>query len=254
MNLLNRRAFLLLSILVLLISSCNSDVEVATVELQFTLTYEDAPLVAFDELSYPLGYKVFFTKYSLFLSDISLTSLEGDHQLSQVEFIDLLTGIDDIVSAENGKSLVYQNVPARSYDGLSFNIGVPSEVNATEPASYDVNSPLSNNGEYWVGWTSYIFHKIEGKVDADGDGVPEAGVALHIGSDQAFRRTKINVPISIDKGQETININFDLAYNLNIDGGFFDIIATPQIHHLGVLPKALPILDSTVKNIKVKEL
>lgn len=250
----NKFTFCMLLLIMLFTSSCNSDIEEATVELQFTLTYEDAPLVSFDEVSYPLGYDVFFTKYSLYLSDIKLTSAEGDHELSKVEFLDLLTGVEDVSSAEAGQSLVYQNVPARSFEGLSFNIGVPSEVNATEPASYDINSPLSNNGEYWVGWTSYIFHKIEGKVDADGDGTPEAGLALHIGSDQAFRKANITVPINIDKERETINVNFDLSDILNIDGSFFDILATPQIHHLGILPKALPILDSTVENVQIKEL
>lgn len=244
----------LMTIFLLILTSCNSDVEEATVELKFTLTYEDTPLVSFNEVNYPLGYKVFFTKYSLYLSDIMLTSPEGDHELSQVEFLDLLTGVEDENSAKEGKTLVYQNVPVRTYNGLSFNIGVPSDVNATEPAAYSVDNPLSNNGEYWVGWTSYIFHKIEGKVDADGDDTPEAGLALHLGSDQAFRNVHVNVPISIDKERETISINFDLADNLNIDGSYFDILATPQIHHLGVLPKALPILDSTVENISITEL
>lgn len=252
MKLISRAAILIL-ILLMSLFSCTDTIEEATVDLNFTLSYQDEPLVAFEERDYPLGFKVFFTKYSLYISDVELTSIEGNHKLSDVEFLDLLTGVNDDATAEEGQIRTYLNVPARQYDGLTFNIGVPSEVNATEPASYNPDSPLSNNGEYWVGWSSYIFHKIEGKFDSDGDGDAEAGLALHIGSDMAFREVRISAPINIDQEKEVINVQFDLAENLNIDGTFFDIQATPQIHHLGVLPKALPILDNTAKKIVVTE-
>jgi len=113
----------------IILGSCNSDPEFSTVDLNFTLTFDDQPLVAFEEIDYALDYKVFFTKYSLFMSDITLKSAEGDHVLSNVEFIDLLTGVNDGNSAEAGKTLSFLEVPTRIYDGISFNIGVPSEVN-----------------------------------------------------------------------------------------------------------------------------
>ena len=171
--------------------------------------------------------------------------------MSNVEFIDLLTGVNDISSAEEGKTLTFLEVPTRSYDGISFNIGVPADVNTTEPASYDASSPLSNNGEYWVGWTSYIFHKIEGKMDGAGDGTFADGLALHIGSDQAFRSFNINANIDINDENESIKLQFDLSDILNIDGTFFDFRETPQVHHLGVLPKVLPILDNTDTGISI---
>lgn len=237
--------------LLIIISSCGSDPEFSTVDMNFTLTYEDEPLVAFDEIDYALDFKVFFTKYSLFMSDITLKSTEGGHTLSNVEFLDLLTGVNDLSAAEAGKTLTYLEVPTRKYDGISFNIGVPSEVNITDPASYDASSPLSNNGEYWVGWSSYIFHKIEGKMDGAGDGTFADGVALHIGSDQAFRSFNINANIDINDEKESIKLEFDLAEILNIDGTYFDFRETPQVHHLGVLPKVLPILDNTDSGISV---
>ncbi len=237
--------------LMIVLSSCGDDPEFSTVDLNFTLTYEDQPLVAFDELDYALDFKVLFTKYSLFMSDITLKSTEGDHTLSNVEFVDLLTGVNDVPSAEAGKTLTFMQVPTRKYDGISFNIGVPTDVNTTDPASYDASSPLSNNGEYWVGWSSYIFHKIEGKMDSAGDGTFADGVALHIGSDQAFRSFDINANIEIDEDSESIKLEFDLNDILNINGAYFDFRETPQVHHLGVLPAVLPILDNTDSGISV---
>ncbi len=246
-----RLSFSILILIVASLMSCGDDPEFSNVDLNFTLSYEDAPLVAFDELDYALDYKVFFTKYSLYLSDITLKSSEGDHMLSTVEFLDLLTGVASQTDAEAGKTLSFSDVPVRNYDALTFNIGVPSEVNTTEPASYDVSSPLSNNGEYWVGWSSYIFHKIEGKMDTAGDGSFEDGLALHIGSDDAFRSVSINTNININEEKETIKIDFDLSDILNLDGSYFDFRETPQVHSLGVLPKVLPILDNTSQGITI---
>ena len=233
-------------------NACSEDNQLSQVDLNFTLTYDGSPLVGFSDFTYPLGYEVFFSKYSLFLSDITLTSSDGNHQLSDVEFIDLLTGVDTEDKARSGSTLQYLNVPSKTYSGISFNIGVPETVNLTAPADYDSTSPLSNNGEYWVGWTSYIFHKIEGKMDADNDGDPEAGIALHIGSDDAFRQISISQSLDISDDQETILINFDLKEILEINGVFFDFQDTPQIHHLGVLPKALPILDNTLPSVRIE--
>ena len=244
---------IILIVLSFVITSCSDNIEEAEVNLNFTLTYNDSPLVAFENLDYDGSYKVFFTKYSLFLSEINLHSESGVVPLSDVEFIDLLTGVNSEQEAMNGKTLSYTNIPVGDYERISFNIGVPSAVNMTSPADYEFGNPLSNNAEYWVGWSSYIFHKIEGKMDTDNDGEPEAGIALHIGSDQAFRPVQKNVSIKIDDEIETISINFDLAKILEGDSGFYDFMETPQVHHLGVLPKVLPILDRTMSNLTIEQ-
>lgn len=242
---------LLTSVLAILLvslvyTSCGDEVEESNVDLNILLNYDGLPLYTGLEVDYALGYQVFFTKYSFYLSDITLTSSEGDYLLSAVEFVDLLAGKTDAASAEEGTSLTYASVPTREYSGLKMNIGVPTSINATAPNSYDSGSPLANTGEYWEGWSSYIFHKIEGRIDdASDSGSFETALALHIGSDAAFRSITIDTPISIDKENETINMSIDLAKAFEVDGGTFNLLETPQVHHLGVLPKVLPILDAT---------
>ena len=250
----NKYIALLILLVITLVIACNSEEEFATVDVNFTLTYDNEPLVAFEAFDYERGHKILFSKYSMFLSDLRLHNDEGSVLLSDVEFIDILDGAITLSDAQEGKLRTYSNVLFDEYSHLSFNIGVPAEVNATAPADYSSDNPLSNNGEYWVGWSSYIFHKIEGKMDADGDEDPEAGIALHIGSDQAFREIMVNVPISIDQSNEVININFDLKRNLLMGSEYYDFIETPQVHHEGVLPRVLPILDETSQNVEVREM
>ena len=237
----------------LLLTSCDDNVEESNVDLNIQLNYDGLPLYTGLEVDYALGYQVFFTKYSFYLSDITLTSTEGEYLLSSVEFVDLLAGKTDAESAEGGTSLTYAKVPTREYTGLKMNIGVPTSVNATAPNTYDIESPLANTGEYWEGWSSYIFHKIEGRIDdPNGTEAFETALAIHIGSDAAFRSFSINTPISLDKENETIKMSIDLAKAFEVDGGTFDLLETPQVHHLGVLPKVLPILDATESAFEIQ--
>lgn len=253
---MTRNTFLILGLCVTMMMacmSCSEDIEESDVSLLLKLQFNDEPLYAGQEIDYAIGYPVFFTKYSFYLSDIVLTSPEGDHMLSNVEFVDLLAGKADQESAERGTPLSYSGVPARQYTGITFNIGLPSNVNATSPNEYDATSPLSNTGEYWEGWSSYIFHKIEGRIDAPSDPASfETALALHIGSDAAFRPISISTPFDIDSNTETINITFDLGEALSINGAMFDLMETPQVHHLGVLPKVLPILDNMQNSISAQ--
>ncbi|MFT6808401.1 MAG: hypothetical protein ACJA01_001625 [Saprospiraceae bacterium] len=245
--------FSMISLLIITtLISCDSETEESNVNLNIQLQYDGTPVFSGMEVDYALAYPVFFSKYSFYLSDIALTSSDGDYLLSAVEFVDLLAGKSDAASAEAGTSLSYTKVPITDYSGLKFNIGVSSTVNATAPNIYEAGTPLANTGEYWEGWSSYIFHKIEGRIDPTGSGTFETALALHIGSDAAFRSVEVNTPISINLENETIHMILDLAEALKTETGMFDLLETPQVHHLGVLPKVLPILDATKNAITIQ--
>lgn len=254
MSLNNPYIFLVLAAAVLTLGSCADADESSALDLDFTLTYDSEPLVSFDEKEYPLDYTVFFTKYSMYISDITLMSSEGSVKLADVAFVDLLRDAVDVSSAERGQRLSFTEVPRRQYDGISFNIGVPTNVNTTSPVDYDPTTPLGNNSEYWAGWESYVFHKIEGQMDEDGDGETDTSVALHMGSDDAFRSVRVYVPINISADRENLQINFDILDALAIDGSYFDFMETRQIHSLEVLPRTFPLLDSTSEAVEVTQL
>jgi len=254
MSLTNLCKLAICALILTTVVACTDNDSTSALNVDFTLSYEDSPLVSFDEKDYPLDYKVFFTKYSLYISDITLTSPEGPVKLADVAFMDLLKDAVDVSSAEAGQRLSFTEVPQRQYDGISFNIGVPADVNTTSPADYDPTTPLSNNSEYWAGWESYVFHKIEGQIDEDGDGETDTSVALHMGSDDAFRSIRVNVPIDISDDSETLKVDFDLLDVLALDGSYFDFKQTKQIHSLEVLPKIFPLLDSTRDKVSVTQL
>jgi len=75
-----------------------------------------------------------------------------------------------------------------------------------------------------------------------------------MGSNDAFRTIRVNMPINISQDQETLRINFDILDALSIDGSFFDFMETRQIHSLEVLPRTFPLLDSTTGAVEVTQL
>lgn len=237
-----------------MIVSCHNASDADTdLTLRFLLTYDGNPLASFDELEFSGHQKVFFTKYSFYLSDIKLVANEGENLLSPVEFIDLLTGIDSWAKAKLGVSRIYSEVPAGLYKGVTFNIGLNDNVNATDPSQYTNTQALGNSGEYWIGWSSYIFNKLEGKLDHNGDGLFETNIAIHIGSNQAFRSVVIDTSFALREGKGELVIGIDLKEVLTIKNQHFDLHETHQVHSIEQLPKALLILDNCVDKFKLSK-
>lgn len=230
--------------------ACSQDDGEGAVELNFKLMYDGSPLVAGEEYMYPLGFPFIVTKYSMFLSELNISNSESSIDLSQAVFLDLAGNQFDMENAQKGSSVRFDNIPAGNYSMLNISIGLPETLNGTNPSNYTVDSPLSNTGEYWEGWESYIFHKLEGRMDADNDGELESGIALHIGSNDAYRTKQVNRDIRVTNDETAVvEIAIDLKDILEVNGAAFDLIETPQVHHLGVLPQVLPLMDNLIGSI-----
>lgn len=240
--------YICLTSICILFASCGDD-ETSSVEVNFRLVNGGEPIAAFDRFEYPLGYNIFLTKFSFFISDLTLSRADGEQQvILDYGWVDLLTDQIDPATALEGSSITIADIPAGDYTQLQINLGIDEATNAMSPADFATNHPLGNTGEYWEGWSSYIFNKIEGKIDSDDDGEFEKNVALHIGSNDAFR-TKLearNISISAD-GNNTISFVIDLQDVMTVEGATFDINAMPQVHSEMALPRVLPLMDNLIE-------
>ena len=104
-----------------------------------------------------------------------------------VQFVNMTETLRNAGNSADGYTLFEGKTKLSALDRLRFNIGLTPEQNSTVPADYTSGSPLAMPGEYWLAWKSYIFLKIEGWIDLDGDGMAETGVALHLGSDEVMK-------------------------------------------------------------------
>ncbi len=216
-------------------------------QMRFQLQYEGKPLVMLTDYTYPDGKKIQFTRVSFFVSDVVASGGDQSVVLKDVDFINLSNSHGSTQLASEGMLYLNEEIALESIDQLSFNIGLTQDQNNSVPADHSSGQPLARPGEYWIAWDSYIFAKIEGWVDLDGDDEVETGIALHMGSNKVLRSTKIN----IDRPANDLTLVIDLA-DVFSRAKIYDIAANPQLHSLSQLPAAEELADNLIQTIQLK--
>jgi hypothetical protein len=182
-----------------------------------------------DRFETPQGYPADVTQLRFYLSNIKLNGSNGEIELSEIAFIDI---------REHITTLEFE-VPVGSYDGIQFDLGVPSELNGTQnpdfsTSIFDANHPLSvSNGMYW-GWAAgYRFFVVDGNCDT----VPNASDILpmpfsfHTGMDTLYREIPVfNRSFNLGKNDvETLHFGIEMnqffengseAIDLKVDRSF----------------------------------
>lgn len=219
----------------LLAVSCTPEEDFeGTVELNFKGTYEAEPLRMFEqEYQYEDDLMVKFQLFNFYISDISLVqegsaTIDPADQLSEIELISF-KNVVSLEDAAEGITLTYEEVPTGIYSGIQFGIGIAPDLNATQPGDYEPGHPLDDN--YWSWARGYVFSKIEGNTDLDGDGQFGDKLTYHIGDDNLYQVITYNfpTPLNVDS-DEPLKINFkvDLRDVLIKDGEYLDFNINEQ--------------------------
>jgi hypothetical protein len=197
--------------------------------VDFTVTYKSSydgeQLTKYKDYAFgATAFPVQFTHFTTYLSDIELVKSDGStHRLAEIEFINFTPD-----NAPNDFSatpaITYKNVPEGEYTGLRIGYGVKPSLNAKSPADFDNSHPLAKEIEYWSGWDSYIFNKIEGKADSDKNGTYDVALLYHCGSDAVYKVYNYDLPIHVHAGEKGIAVMFDLKKVFTMaDGTPYDI-------------------------------
>lgn len=206
---MQKRSFLLFSLLALSITFFSADCgnreddlvdEFGQVELNFQGFFGAEPLVMLaNEYAYEAGMNVRFQLFQFYVSEIKLIGKNGQKvSLSDIELINF-ENIQSEDAASKGLGFTFDNIPAGEYRAIEMGIGVSSDLNEQAPSDYAVGHPLAIQGNYWTGLSSYIFSKIEGNADLNGDGEFTEKLTFHIGE-------KEDVPL-----YQTISLDYDLT-------------------------------------------
>jgi len=169
----------------LIYTSCGDDEPDTTqnaegsIEMAMKVTYDGEPLVLSENYVYPDGKAMFFSRFSFFMSDLTLRTEEG-------------------------------------------------------AASSDASNHLRlGQAEYWPGWNSYVFCKVEGVIDFDGDGTPETDFALHLGADEALVNIELDKDFVVNDNQTTeLVIPIELKNIFQNGSAIYDIESDPKTHTL----------------------
>jgi hypothetical protein len=240
MNLNKNILFLLLIFSTSFFWSCKEDDQEGTLTIHFKAVYDGQPLQTFTTLPFENNQQLQFTHLSMFIADLELAKASGQESLRDIELVDL--SYDNATTAAAGYTLTIQNVPADTYTGISFGVGVPADLNAMKPADFPSSHPLSKTAYYWEAWQSYIFSKTEGRLDTLNNGNLDLGFALHVGSDPLYSILQAAIPIEIEDGQET-SLEIVVDYKILLQG--IDIKSNPQNHN----PSDLDNITALVNNM-----
>ncbi len=219
-------AILFIFSLPFLAMNCEGDLETGTVELKITGSFGDDPLMMFaQDYIYEDGTPLRFQLVNFYLSDISLVKADDPSEegqlLSDIELVSF-KDIRSLEDAEQGLRFSYNDVPAGSYSGLRIGVGIAPDLNATQPGDYEPGHPLDDN--YWSWARGYVFAKIEGNADLDGDGEFGDKLTYHIGDNELYTIVTFDQAFTLqDLGQQEIGLNLDLREVLVNNGQYLDL-------------------------------
>ncbi len=215
----------ILAALLLSLAACDGTPNVetgprSTLTITFKALYDGQPLEKLKNYDYDT-YQVQFSRFNTYLSQIALLDGASEQLLSPIEWVDFTPDFAPGNLAVE-VPVAYANVPDGYYTGIRIGYGVPPNLNVKQPKDFDPSHPLSRENEYWLGWASYIFNKIEGTVDLDKNGSPDGGLIYHCGSNAVYRTYAFNLPIKVEPGAR-LTVEFDLKDLMVINGTWLDL-------------------------------
>ena len=220
--------------------------------LRFKLTYGDAPLVLLQDYAYPDGRALLFNRVSFFISGVQLSSGSYTASSEEVKMVNFNSSNGSLAGALAGNPVQFKGFQAGDYSKLRLCFGVDKSNNGKQPSDFNPAESLSEQSEYWAGWKSYIFMRMEGFLDSNRDGTKNLGFALHTGSDESYRCIDLPVNITLSEGnQNEITLVLDVK-KLFGTNKIYNIDANPQIHSTSQLPQSIEISNNLQAAVTVE--
>lgn len=231
------KKWLLFPLLALGFAACKKDDDGAPakahLDVVFEATYGGAILETYKQYPYD-AYNFQCTRFHTYLSDIELIRADGSAQrLTDIAFVNF-TPDNAPSSMSVRQTLPFHGVPTGTYTGIRMGVGVKPSLNAKNPGNFAANHPLFLENEYWLGWKSYIFTKVEGRGDRDMDGIDDYFVVHHYGSDPVYRTITLQAPIEVSaEGASALTVSVDLRELFTMgDGTWYNLPANQQTSHM----------------------
>lgn len=222
---------IIFGLLLILATACTKEkVMVNPITIKSTATYGGAPLVLYTPVDY-FGMNIKVITADFMISGFTLSG--SNKVINTPDTVFMLKFTDSNLTNAGAKEGIVKTFNADEwvYNNLFFGVGVDSSINKKRPEDFNT-SPLNDGYYYWEAWKSYIFLKVEGTFDADGDGNYEGGFAYHIGTSDLFKI--LSLPVNLNAGvnaNNQIHLNFDIKDVLGAGGDFIDMKLTPSSHN-----------------------
>lgn len=244
----------------LMVVSCDPEEDFeGTVELNFKSTYLSEPLQMYErDYNYEDNLPIKFQLFNFYISDITLVQedapIDPALQLSEVELVTFQNTIST-EEAEQGLTFTYDKIPVGVYSGIQLGIGIAPDLNATQPGNYAPGHPLDDN--YWSWARGYVFSKIEGNTDLDGDGQFNDKLTYHMGADDLYQVVTYTFPTPLNLNSDEplqLSFNVDMHEVLVNDGQYLDFNVMEQTQDHNNNPDIYQFLwDNLVDAIEIQQ-
>lgn len=208
----NQLIFGLLFVAVLMtFNSCDDD---DATRLDSDLSFQFDYSFADEEFNYNQVYDlngtaVSFQTVQFYVGGIKLHPEEGDALDVEGKYL--------LVKPSSGAQEVV-TVDKKHYHMAEFFVGVSPEDNDQTEDDFDMRDaetdPLARQNDPPMNWNwaaGYLFVRIDGMVDLDGDGTPETAMEYHLGKDNFLRTVSLIINTDVEQDQQTIAFDFNVA-------------------------------------------
>jgi len=214
------------------------------VELIFKGTYGAETFMINTEYDFN-GTPIRFDQFNFFIGNVVLVKeIVGnpeETELVEIGFVDLSFKPIDATDAARGFIVTAPNIPIGDYSGIKINIGVPTDLNKTSWSDYGSGHPLRRSSHSWTAWDSFIFAKMEAKLDIDNDSGFTHKLLYHTGTDESYRTKFFAKDITLEEGV-TSNITFSVDAQKVFDG--IDVMVDNTIDSVTQLPIINRVMDN----------
>ncbi len=152
------------------------------------------------------GKQVRLFRAAFYIAEIELHKTDGSRLMLSDQYL-------LVDAAEPGREFDLGNWSVTDIEGVSLRIGVDSARNHLDPASYPADHPLApqNPSMHW-GWVSgYRFMAVEGRIDNNADGVPEAAMEFHNLGNQLYTTLFVPAQLTAEAGELRLELVIEYA-------------------------------------------
>ncbi len=222
-------------LLVLALAGCDTTVQDEDpVEVSFDLeaVFDGTPLIADGAQAVTLnGHSLTFESARMYLSGITLIKDDGTEHVFMAEQslttvakntatdTDVPHTVDEkiVLVKHDAQNAHYHlgEVEPGSYSGLRFTLGISGLTNNVDASQIPESHPLgkqTDRNNHWSWNSGFIFLRLDGLVDADGDGTPESEWDVHLGTPNYLNTLTFNQEFQLNPGQEVdLHVMIDYA-------------------------------------------
>lgn len=254
-------SFLKLLILAFLFvfQACTPEKEIikGSIELKIIPKFDGQPYYAFK--MFPSSSStingILFKKLEFFISNIQGINLQQETiPFETVDYVNFTNLLDSNASLE-GISILINDIDLGEYQSLNLGVGIPDNLNETQPGDYNTDSPLAMTANYWANWNSYILCKIEGDIKNNADST--IGFLYHAGVNGMLQTLSFPTNFEIQDGQVTT-----IELILDVDKIFFETLndidmINDKTTHSGAVGSnaynlALQIMENLSNSLRLK--